>query len=1290
MCGTRLRELPESQTEAFGKLGVVPRDHAREGGAALPPVGPAIDRSPETGQSSPLAGERRIATVVVADVWHSTDLLERVGTESWVETMDQVLQLLEAEVYHFGGEVDQFRGDGLVAFFGATAAHEDDPERAVLAALGMQRAVESHAAELTKGGTSLTPVPDDEHADRPPASNAPDDEHFDLCVRVGVNTGELIVTSVGGHRHREDTAMGEAITVAARMEAAAEPGTVLVSENTYRLVESQFRWQPLGQIAVQGVKRPISIYRPLALRPDAKGSRHQRQIYSSAIPLIGREREFKTLKRTIKDLYDGRGRIVTVTGEKGMGKTFLVAHVRQYFEREGMLLAEAHSRDIDPRQAAKETDPSCPPQVTWLRGRCRSYDQSWPYSVWLDMLQDWLGMRHEGPLGTYRSPNATSLLRGRASVGEKEIANRLRERSEQLWDQPASRWVDHYPYLATFLSLPLEQEFMRRIQHLDAERLQRQFFSAIRSWVEELARRGPLVLTFADMHWADTSSLELLKHCLPLSDQQPLLWLLVFRPDRTSPVWDFRHYLETEYPHRLTDLSVPSLTKEQSVEFITRLIGAGTLPEETLDVVVEKAEGNPYYINELVNALVAQDVLIQDPETREWRCTRPVTTLDVPDSLQNLLLARIDRLSPEERQVLQAASVVGNVFWHNVLPSILPDVKQLEQHLTSLQRWQLVHERRRVPDLGREYAFNSSLVRDVAYDSLLRARRQAHHLAVAKYLETTLAYEEGEEEEEHPRARRYGMVAYHYRQADRLEEALSYTLKAADQAETLYANAEALGHYNHALEVLDDMMAQVSKQDTEARYDLRRQRFAVLNRRRAVYYLLGELASGRADARAMLDLARQFEHGDRKHPHPELLIDALLEQPGVGSIEGPDERDAGIGMAHEALALSQELGDRHREMRSLMALANLQNLRNDPEWKRTGHRALELARELGDQRAEAKILLGLGWAYGTDNFERSMSYFEMALPILQGADDKTAEIALLNAMRMPLERSGDYYRMLTEYEQKRLQLSREIGDNYTEAHALMMCGQIEGLWLGDYEAGLASEEEALDIFRGTTGSLYPLLRIAQMEAALGNAQRALDRLEQARPIAERQVRELGRAGFELVQAIVWNALGDAEHLRRAIDTTADVRHMVDQKLVSRQYSIAAFCEQAAAHLGLAAVLPDKAEKEMHRQAALKASQAALDIYESFGFVQIVECTSEEVLFRHSLVLSTTGQTEAAQTFLKRAHDEMMRKHALIPPDSHYRQTYLENIPLHRDIRTAHAVASLRLTWDGARVHFGFG
>ncbi|MFP4393963.1 MAG: ATP-binding protein [Anaerolineales bacterium] len=1202
----------------------------------------------------PLAGERRIATILVVDVWHSTDLLERVGTEDWVEIMNQLLQLLESKVHHFGGEVDQFRGDGLIAFFGATSAHEDDPERAILAALWMQKAVKTYAAEL------------EERYD------------VDLRIRVGINTGEVIVTSVGNQEYREDTAMGEAITIAARMESAAEAGTVLVSENTYRLARSQFEWESLGEIRVKGVSEPLHVYRPVAPHADAMWSQGMYS-YGFAIPLIGRQHEFRILKTCIEDLYDGRGGIAMVTGDKGSGKSFLVAHVRQYFERQGMLFAEAQSRDVNPSPAdAANAAPSCPPRVTWLRGRCRSYDQSWPYTVWVDLLQDWLGMRYTEPMQVGRSPD----------LHKEEIAARLRQRSEALW---GAQFTEYYPSLATFLSLPLEEEFQERVRHLSAEGVQRQFFLAARSWVEALGKRGPLVLTFADMHWADTSSLELLTHCLPLCDTEPLLWLLVFRPDRASPVWSFHHYLETEYPHRLSALSIPPLTEEQSVEFISRLIGAGTLPQETLQLVVRKAEGNPYYIKELVNALVAQGVLIHDPETGQWQSTRPVTTLDLPDSLQNLLLARIDRLAAEERQVLQVASVVGTVFWWNVLHSMVNGITdgpaKLKDYLTVLQRRQLIHERRRVPELGREYAFNSSLIRDVAYDSLLRSQREAYHRQAADYLEGLLASVEGLTSSTAPQ--RYGMVAYHYEQAGALDKALVYTLKAAKQAETFYANTEALGHYHHALELLDELAARIpaapagDESAEEARRELLRQRFEVLNHRRAVYYLLGELESGRADARAMLDLARQLED------HPELLVDALLEQPGVGNVQGREELEAGIEMARQALEIARSLGDRHREMRCLMALGGLYNLSKDPAWQDVGHQALELARELGDQRAEVKLLLGLGRAYGTDNFERSMEYFEAALPIVHELDDKSAEISLLSAMRMPLERSGDYYRMLVEYERKRLRISREIGDHYAEAHALMLCGQIEGLWLGDYEAGLELEYESLEFYSGITSSVYPLLRIAQMEVDLGRTEAALAALARAYPIGEQAVRDIGRAGLGLVRAIVYNACGDEAHLQMALEAAEGVRWMVDEQLVSEQYRIAALCEASAAHLGLAAVLVDAGACQHHREAALTLSRAAVDIYENFGFMQIVECSSEEALFRHSMALSINGQIEAAHDFLKRAYDEMMRKHAMIPPDSHYRQTFLNNIPIHRNIRIAYATSSMQLTWDGSKIQLRF-
>jgi len=1162
---------------------------------------------------TPLEGERRPATVILTDVMGSTDLLEQVGTEAWVEIMNRVLHILEAEVYRFGGEVDQFRGDGLVAFFGATSAHEDDPERAVLAGLAMQTALKPYAAELAE------------------------QEDIDLQLRVGINTGEVIVASIGDRRqYSEDTAMGEAIALAARMETAAEPGTVLVSENTYRLVESRFEWQPLGEITVKGVSQPVAVYRPLAPRPDADQP-SRLQICGLSIPLIGREVEFRTLKGCVKDLYDGRGGIAMVTGDKGLGKSFLVAEVRHHFARHGALLAEAHAAGSvgdQPEQGLAS--------LTWLRGRSRSYDQSWPYSMWLDLLRGWLGIH----------PGET----------EEETRDRFRHQAELLW---GDRWAEYYPYLVTFLSLPLEETFAERVKHLDAEGLRQQFFFALRNWVEAMAQRGPLVLAFADVHWADTTSLDLLKYCLPLCDDQALLWLIVFRPERTAPVWEFRHRVETEYPHRVTTVTLPPLTAAQSNEFIDRLIGPQALPAETRALVLDKAEGNPYYIGELVRALIAQGVLAQEAETGQWRATRAVNSLDLPDTLHSLLLAHIDSLSSDERRVLQMAAVIGTVFWSNVLQALAGEAT-LKAHLTALQRTQLIQERGRAPNLGMEYSFKSNLIRDAAYDSLLSAQRVAYHLQVAEYLEEFFGLE--------TIASYYGVLAYHYRQAGKQGKELFYTVQAAEQAQGIYANAEALEHYTRALELLDEMEAQTS--DENRLYVIRTQRFEVLNGRREVFSLMGDSEAECADAQALLQLAQQLEDD------PVWLIDALLQQPGVAHWQSREELGTGVPMAEEALTLAQQLGDRRREMQSLLAITNQRHFLNNSTWREMGERALELARQLGDQRHQALILTQIGTAYAwSDQPQRSMEYLEAALPISRALDDRITEVHLLSQVGLQLERSGDYHRLLTKYHQKRLHISQEIGYRQGESDALISCGQTRGIYLGDYETGLALLEEGRRIRESITGRIFgvhtemgALLRAIQILTMQGKHDKALETLESTRRLDEQDIHEIMRAGLRLVSAILYNDLGDKAHLALALELATQTSRLVADTPLTRQYEMAARCESSAAHLGLAEYAADEAERGSHLHQALESSQAALDIYQHFGFVQIIECSSEEILYRHSLALAANGREAEAAEYLQRAYDEMERKHDLIPPDSPFRRTYLENIPLHRDIRAAYAAS----------------
>jgi class 3 adenylate cyclase/type II secretory pathway predicted ATPase ExeA len=1156
------------------------------------------------GAITPLAGERRIATSLLADVRSSTDLMELLGTEAWVQLMNRVLQLLAAEVSRFGGRVDQFRGDGLVAFFGATDAHEDDPERAVLAGLAMHEAIQACAAELKA------------------------QVQAELKVRVGINTGEVIVASVGEAAvHREETAMGGGVALAARMETAAEPGTVLVSEHTYRLIEGRFEWQPLGEITVKGIVRPVAVYRPLRSRTttDALAA------YDLTLPFTGRETAFAALTGCVAALCSGRGGIALVTGEKGMGKSLLTNRARQHF---------AQRTAICPADAPQSPAPTAAPAVTWLSCTCRSYDQAIPYAMWVGLLRFW--------------------LEAAAGGGESDPAALLRQQAAALWGVESAPAAEHYaPYLATLLSLPIEDAHAERIAHLKAEELQKQLAQALYGWVEALARQGPLVLAFSDLQWADASSLEALKRCLPICDTAPILWLASFRPDRAAPVWAFSHHVETEYPHRLTSIDLPPLTADESRALVEALLGRRSKPDaladRALELVIEKGEGNPYYLREIIYALIGQGLLRQDA-AGAWRPTQPIASFDLPGSLRSLLLARVDRLAADEHRVLQIAAVIGPLFWRKVLAGCLEDDDLLQRCLANLQRGQLIHEQSLTPDLGMEYTFTPSLVRDIIYESLLSSQRATYHRLVAEQIEASIPAESQKPY--------HGLLAYHYRQAGDPNQELFHALGAAEEAQRLYANADALAHYDRALTLLDQIeRAAAGADQLRSIHELR---FETLEGRRRALIPMGHVEAARADARALLPLA------ERLADDPIFTADALLVQPEVETPGTREELAAGLRMAQEALALVQQAGDKRREMHALVAVAGLRLLLKDPGWQELGQQAFALSRQLGDQRMQIGLLLGISDAFGMDDLQRSAEYLQEALAISQRLADKETEARLLAALSPRCERAGDYYRQLTEYEQKRIERYRAVGNRLGEGHALMFCGQILAIYLGDTAAGLALMHDACTLWSETPDKLFPLLRIAQIQALAGQLDAAWATLEQARAASERVILDIGHAGLHLVEAILHNAAGGEAHWRAALALQGQVKQMVTADQLSRQYQMAAACEAAAAHLGLAGCLADAAERAEHRRQALIASQAALDTYQQFGFTQVVECLSEAILFRHSLALAANDRAVEAGDFLARAHAEMMRKHDLIPAENVYRRTFLEGLGLHREIRAAYA------------------
>jgi class 3 adenylate cyclase len=1169
------------------------------------PVHLAVERTPAPAQETSsreisLESERRIATVLVTDLTGSTNLLEKMGTEAWVTLMNRILRLLESEIYRFGGQVHQFRGDGLVAFFGASAAHEDDPERSVLAGLSMQRAFHAFADQVNKN------------------------QGIQLLLRVGISTGEVILSSVGNQRqHSEDAPLGRAVISAAQMESAAEPGTALVSHETYQLVAGQFEWQPVAQLPVGVANLPGGVHRPV--QPCSKDS-FSKQSFGLSSPIIGRDAEFKALVDGINNLLVSHGGIISISGEKGMGKSFLVNEVFNYFARQSSLLSE--TGDKSPGAGA----------ISWFMVRCHSYDQLVPYAIWIDLVNQWLEIKGDEP--------------------EEKKRKILKNKAGLLWgERLASEYI---PYLATFLSLTPDEAEKERTKYLDAGGLRQQFFSTLRSWIETLSKTSPLIIVFSDLNWADASSLELLIYCLPVCETEQLLWLLTFRLDRTSPIWSFQHYLATNYPHRLVSLNLAPLTRDQAIEFINNIIGEGSLSRQALGLIVKNAEGNPYYIQELIQSLANQGLLKQDEDTNQWHTIRAITSIDIPGSLHSLLLAQVDQLKAEERLVLQMASVIGADFWSNALQVLVPETDRFKQDLTSLQRAQLIIERGNIPELGMQYTFKSALLHDTVYETLLNEQRTIYHSKVAEYLENTFNIDFF--------LQHFGLLAYHYAQANNSRKELFYTLQFAEQARGIYANTEALELYNRAIELLDEIEATADPANRQAVITTR---FEVIKERLELYELTGHVDQGTNDAVSLLSLAEQLDND------PAWLVDALLLQPGVASWTSREGCLAGVPLAQQALSLSRQTGDTLRILQSLWALMQQQIFLGNPEWKNTGEEALDLARQAGNPTFEARILLSLGTTYSwSDQPDKGMDYLTAAIPICEAQGDRITQVNLLDRIGLELERKGNYYRLLKEYDEKRLQISLEIGYKQGEVSALTSCGQVQGVYLGDYDGGItwleAAKYKAIELSQIVMAELC----LVQIFVALERFEKARNILRMVEQVEEEDLFYNVRAGLLLIKAVFYNHVGTSEFdFEKVLEYTCQAEDLIaENPMISRQFSMAASCQAVHAHLKLSQLGSDPATRQNHLAQARHSSQNALNIFEAFGFAQTIVCTSEEVNYSHYLALAANDLQEEARDYLFLAYKEMMRKYEMIPWESEFRRTFLENIPLHREILASYTLS----------------
>jgi class 3 adenylate cyclase/tetratricopeptide (TPR) repeat protein len=658
---------------------------------------------------SALEGERKTVTVLFCDLVDSTELSARIGPDGMHQLVERFFELVLREVHRYEGTINQFLGDGFMALFGAPIAYEDHARRGVLAALGIRHALADPAANAERFGVR------------------------DLPIRIGLNTGLVVVASIGDNLRMDYTAVGDTTNLAARMQQIAAPGEILMTESTHHPVERHVACDHVGPRTVKGRSQPVRVYRALHARTFPEGLSRR----PTTAPMVGRDRELGSLLQTLDALNAGTGGIVGVLGEAGVGKSRLVAEARRH-AMEGRAL--------------------------WLEGHSLSFTQGISYWPFLQVIRGWLGVGEE--------------------AAEGDVWRRLTEGVDDLFGVERD---DVLPYLATLLGVLVPEAASERVRFLDAEALGRQIVLSVHRLFERLASERPLVLVLDDIQWLDGSSAELLEHLLPLTAQVPLLVCWKARVDPEGFAERLAVTARARFGGAYTEIRLTSLAPRDARELIAHLMGHGELAPHLTDDILRKADGNPFFVEEVIHAMIDLGALTRDEALGGWRATDRAEPISIPDTIQGLVMARVDRLDESVKQLLKTASVIGRSFLYRLVQAVAEARDAVDRQLRELVRVELIREAASLPELT--YIFKHALVQEAAYESMLLEQRRRLHGAVAVCVERLFPDRLDEFS---------GVLAYHYTRAEQWEKAHEFLVRAGDQAAAVAADAEALEHYTGA------------------------------------------------------------------------------------------------------------------------------------------------------------------------------------------------------------------------------------------------------------------------------------------------------------------------------------------------------------------------------------------------------------------------------------------------------------------------------------------------------------
>lgn len=556
-----------------------------------------------------------------------------------------------------------------------------------------------------------------------------------IRMRIGIHSGPVVVGSLGNDLRVEFKAVGDTVNLASRMETLAKPGTTYVTQEVYKQTREMFEFENLGKRIIKGKEESIQVYKVLPGRKDIHRPRlgSERMIFSE---LVGRNGKLDKLELQVAKLINGAGSIINIIGEAGIGKS--------------RLLDELKRREVVQR-------------VLLLEGRAISMGRNLSFHPIVDLLKHWSNIRVEDD--------------ERVAFTKLDIAIR------ELFQEQAGEIL---PFIATLMGLNLPPHYQERMRGIKGESLEKLIRKNMRELFTRLSASRPIVIVIDDLHWSDKSSIELLGSLFRLAEKERILFINLFRPADDETVQRILGAIKINHSLYHLEIVLGPLDERKSEILIANMLNLPGVYHGIVGQIVRRTGGNPYFIEEVVRSFIDEGVVVV--KNGKFEVTAKFSQVTIPNTINDVLMARIDRLEEETRDLLKMAAVIGRSFFYRVLSELAKKVRNLDGRLAYLKETQLIMERERMEEL--EYLFSHALAQETAYASILPEKCKALHMQVADTIEKVFA------EKLHAF---YGMLAYHYSRAENLEKAEGALIKAGEEALKSSASSEALHYYLEAL-----------------------------------------------------------------------------------------------------------------------------------------------------------------------------------------------------------------------------------------------------------------------------------------------------------------------------------------------------------------------------------------------------------------------------------------------------------------------------------------------------------